>query len=200
VTFATGTNSWKLVREKEGADLKFADPKPGEELDSTKASGVANPFSSPSFSDVAIGVTAAQTGLDKPNVVAIETLDGFTYTIKAGAKTNENYFVTMNVVANFPKERTPGKDEKPEDKTKLDKEFADNQKKLEEKFATEKAYEQWTYIVPSWQVDPIVKERAQLLTEKKEEPKKEAPTDESKPAETKPAEAEKPAEEKKPEN
>src|SRR6185295_1884628 len=73
VKFASGTNSWKLVREKEGADLKFAEAKPGEELDSTKAAGVANPFSSPSFSDVAIGVLPTQAGLDKANTVTIET-------------------------------------------------------------------------------------------------------------------------------
>ncbi|MSU57787.1 MAG: DUF4340 domain-containing protein [Pedosphaera sp.] len=181
VTFQNVTNSWKLVREKEGADLKFAESKPGEELDSAKAAGVANPFSAPSFADVAVGVKPEQVGLDKPNVVEVATLDGFSYTIKVGAKTNENYFVTMTVAANFPKERTPGKDEKPEDKTKLDKDFADQQKKLAEKLASEKAFEPWTFLVPGWQVDPIVKERAQLLVEKKDEP----------------APAEKPADEKK---
>ena len=184
VTFPTGTNSWKLVRETEGAELKFAETKPGEELDSAKASGVANPFSAPSFHDVAIGVTPEQAGLDKPNLVVIETLDGFTYTIKVGAKTGENHHLTVNVTANFPKERTPGKDEKPEDKAKLDKDFADNQKKLEEKLATEKAFEAWTYLVPAWQIDPIVKDRSQLLIEKKAEEEKKDNAVEVKPEES----------------
>jgi len=195
VTFPNATNSWKLVRETEGADLKFADPKPGEALDSTKAAGVANPLSSPSFTDVALGITPEQTGLDKPNVVVIETLDGFNYAIKVGAKTNENYFMTMTVTGNFAKERSPGKDEKPEDKPKLDKEFADKLKAHEEKLATEKAFEAWTFLVPGWQIEPIVKERAQLLVEKKDETKK----DGEKPEDAK-VEAEKPADEKKPEN
>jgi hypothetical protein len=178
-TFQNATNSWKLVREKEGADLTLADPKPGEQLDSAKASGVANPFSSPQFVDVAVGLTAEQAGLDKPTTVAIETLDGFAYTIKIGAKTNDNYFLTMSVAGNFPKERTPAKDEKLEDKTKLDKEFADKQKKLEEKLAEEKRFEPWTYTVASWIVDPVIKERAQFMVEKKDEKKEGEKKDEA---------------------
>ena len=188
VTLQNVTNSWKLVRETEGADLKFAEAKPGEELDSAKASGVANPFSSPSFADLAVGVKPEQAGLDKPNVVAIETLDGFSYKLKIGAKTNENYFLTMAVTATLAKERTPGKDEKPEDKTKLDNEFTVKLKKLEEKLAQEKAFEPWTFLVPGWQVDPFVKERSQLLVEKKEPSKLEGAT----PKVEEPAPAEKP--------
>jgi hypothetical protein len=171
VTFPQATNSWKLVRETEGGALKFAEAKPGEELDSGKASGAGNPFSSPSFDDVVVGATPEQTGLSRPTVVAIETFDGFNYTIKIGAKTNENYFLTLTVAATLPKERTAAKDEKPEDKPRLDKEFADQQKKLGEKLATEKAFEPWTYLVAGWTVDSVLKERAQLLVEKKEEPK-----------------------------
>jgi len=171
VTFPSATNSWKLVRETEGGALKLAETKPGEELDSGKASGAGNPFSSPSIDDVVVGATPEQTGLKQPTVVAIETFDGFNYTINVGAKTNENYFLTLTVAATLPKERTAGKDEKPEDKARLDKEFADQQKKLEEKLTAEKSYEPWTYLVAGWTVDSVLKERSQLLVEKKEEPK-----------------------------
>jgi len=185
VTFPAATNSWKLVRETEGGALKFAEPKAGEELDGGKASGVGNPFSSPTFNDVVVGDTPAQTGLDKPTVVAIETFDGFDYTIKVGAKTNDAYFVTMSLTATLAKERTPGKDEKPEDKARLDKEFADSQKKLNEKLATEKTYEPWTYLVAGWTVDSVLKERSQLLIEKKEEPKADDAKPEAPPAQAK---------------
>lgn len=173
VTFANETNSWKLVREAEGGELKFAAAKPGEELDSSKASGAGSPFAAPSFNDVVVGATPEQTGLDKPTVVAIETFDNFTYTIKVGAKKDDNYHLTMAVSAALAKERTPAKDEKPEDKAKLDKEFAETQKKLQEKLATEKSFEPWTFLVSTWTVDPILKERSQLLVEKKEETKPE---------------------------
>lgn len=180
VTFPVATNSWQLVRDTEGGTLKFAAATTGEELDSGKASGAGNPFTSPSFDDVVVGMTPEQTGLNQPTVVAIETFDGFNYTVKVGAKTNENYFLTLAVAATLPKERTVGKDEKPEDKARLDKEFTDQQKKLGEKLAQEKTFEPWTYLVAGWTVDSVLKERAQLLVEKKEDPKPAEPSAEPK--------------------
>jgi hypothetical protein len=75
------------------------------------------------------------------------------------------------VEGNFPKEREAGKDEKPEDKAKLDKEFKDKQSKLEEKLKSEKKFEKWTYLVAKWGVDPLLKDRKDLLQEKKDEKK-----------------------------
>jgi hypothetical protein len=76
------------------------------------------------------------------------------------------------VTAQIPKERTPGKDEKPEDKTRLDKEFKDKQKNLEDKLSQEQKYGKWIYLVSNWTFDSLLKDRSQLLVEKKEEPKK----------------------------
>ena len=48
------------------------------------------------------------------------------------------------------------------------------------KVQQEKAFEKWTYVVSSWTVDSLLKERSQLLAEKKDESKKdEATKDES---------------------
>ncbi len=170
-SFPVATNSWKLTRDSETGDWKLAAAKPGEELDSSKISGFSNPFSSPSFSDVLPGAKLEASGTNKPTVFKIETFDNFDYTVDVGAKTNDNYLVTMAVSAKLPTERVAGKDEKPEDKTKLDKEFKDSQQKLADKLKQEQGYQQWTYLIPSWVVDPVLKERGQLLTEKKEEPK-----------------------------
>jgi hypothetical protein len=85
------------------------------------------------------------------------------------------------VTADLPKERTPGKDEKPEDKDKLDKEFKDKLSKLEEKLKLEKTCEKWTYLVDKYTVDALLKERKDLLVEKKDE-KKEDKKDEVKAA------------------
>jgi Domain of unknown function (DUF4340) len=171
VTFQNATNSWKLTRETETGEWKLADAKPTEQIDTSKVSGVSNPFSSPQFNDVSTNSEST----DKGTVATIETFDNFTYTIKVGQKTNDNYPIALNVSAQIAKERPPGKDEKPEDKTKLDKEFADKQKKLQEKLDQEKPYEKWVYLVSSWTVDPLLKERSQLLMEKKEEKKDEKP-------------------------
>jgi hypothetical protein len=176
-TFSEATNSWKLTRETEAGEWKLADAKPNEQLDAGKASGPGNAFSAPNFNDVSVNTKPADLGLDKPTVVTIDTFDNFSYTIKAGQKTNENYAITVAVAAQLPKERTPGKEEKVEDKDKLDKEFKENQKKLEEKLAQEKRYEKWTYLVSTWTVDPLLKPRHELLAEKKEEKKDEKKSD-----------------------
>jgi len=174
VTTTNATNNWKLSRESETNEWKLADLKTNETLDTGKISFVNNAFSSPSFSDVPTNTAPSQTGLDKPMLAKVETVDGFYYEIKAGNKVSpdkDEYYVQMSVSGNFPKERAAGKDEKPEDKTKLDKEFQDKVKKLEEKLKAEKSYEKWTYLVSKWTIDPLFKERKDLLVEKKEEPK-----------------------------
>jgi hypothetical protein len=171
VTYPEATNSWKLVRETEGGDLKFAEAKPEEQLDASKASGVGSPLSSASFTDVVLDAKPETLGLDKPTLLSIETFDNFTYTVKVGVKTNDNYPMSVTVQANLTRERAPGKDEKPEDKAKLDKEFQDAQKKLQEKLATEQKYGSWTYLVSSWTLDSVLKARHELLVEKKSEEK-----------------------------
>ena len=171
VTFSTATNSWKLTRETETAEWKLADAKPTEVLDSSKASSAANPLNSPSFTDVETLSKAQEHGLDQPTLVKLETFDNFSYNLKVGPKTNDSFALTLTVSAQIAKDRTPGKDEKPEDKAKLDKEFKDKAQKSEEKLATEKGYENWIYFVSGWTLDPLMKERTQLLVEKKEEKK-----------------------------
>jgi Domain of unknown function (DUF4340) len=172
VNFPAATNSWKISRETETGEWKLADAKPTEQLDNSKASGVGNALSAPAFNDVSMA-KPEELGLDKPTTVTLDTFDNFTYTLKVGQKTNDNLPLNVSVAADLPKERTPGKDEKPEDKDKLDKEFKEKQKKLEEKLTQEKPFEKWTYLVSNWTLDQLLKERSQLLIEKKEEPKKE---------------------------
>ena len=53
--------------------------------------------------------------------------------VKVGTKSGDAYTTVVTVSANFPKERTPAKDEKPEDKAKADKAWADRQKQLQDK-------------------------------------------------------------------
>lgn len=166
VTFAEATNSWAIVRETETSEWKLVDAKPEEKLDTGKSTSVTSPFSSPSLNDVALGLTPEQTGLDHPTVIKISTFDGFDYTVNVGAKTNDNFFLTVAVTGNLSKERAAVADEKPEDKAKADKEFADKLKQQEEKLATEAAFGKWTLEVAAWTVEPLLKKRSELLEEK----------------------------------
>jgi hypothetical protein len=166
----TNDYSWTVTREKEGAEWKLAGLKKGEETDSSKLSAIGNPLSSPSFQDVVIGGKDDVTGLDKPVAVKLTTFDGLTYDIKIGKPTADNdYHLQVAVAGKLAEKREPGKDEKEEDKEKLDKEFAENRKQLEEKLADETTFSKWTYLVSKWTVDSFFKKRGDFMAEKKEE-------------------------------
>jgi hypothetical protein len=175
IVTAEATNQWKLSRETESGEWKLAEAKPTESLDSGKSSALNSALSYPNFDDVVTGTNAAGV-MDKPIVATIETFEGFTYTAKLGKKTDDDkYHFQVDVAGSFAKERTPGKDEKPEDKEKLDKEFKDALSKKEEKLKTEKGFAKWTYLVSKWTVDPLLKNRHELLADKPAETKADAP-------------------------
>jgi len=175
----TNDYSWTVTREKEGGEWKLAGLKEGEETDASKLSAVGNPLSSPSFQDVAVEAKDDVTGLDKPVSVDLATFDGFSYGVKIGKVTGDNdYYFRVSVDAKLAEQRVPSKDEKEEDKERLDKEFAETRKKLEEKLAQEKGFSDWTYLVSKWTVDSFFKKHSDFLAEKKEEELKlpDAPT------------------------
>ena len=187
VVATNATNNWKLTRETETGEWKLADAKGDEKADSGKVSGMNYLLSSPSFNDLALSFKFDET--NKPTTTArLETFENFNYSVKLAPKSGDDYHVQVAVAADIPKERTPGKDEKPEDKEKLDKEFKEKNQKLQDKLKAEKAYEKWSYVVSKWTVDNLLKERKDLLAEKKDESKKEESKSEApKPAETKTA-------------
>ena len=149
--------------------------KPDEKPDTGKISAVAIGLTSPTFVDVATNTAPETTGLDTPQILDIETFTHFHYRIKVGKKTPENnYYMTLAINADIPRERPVGKDEKPEDKARLDKEFETQIQRLEAKFSQEKFLENWVYIVNSYIIDPLTRPRAQLMREK-ESPTEETP-------------------------
>ena len=164
VRFLEATNSWKLTRASETNDWLLADAKVDEKLDAAKASGASSPFSSASFNDVAV-----LTGSNAPSAttLTVETFDGFTYVAKIGASENGSYPVNIIVSANLATERVAAKDEKAEDKAKLDKEFKERQAKIAEKLAGEKRFGHWVYQLPGYTVDPMLKPKKELLVEDK---------------------------------
>ena len=160
--FPEATNSWKLTRASETNEWQLARAKAGEKLDTSKISSVTSPFSSPSFNDVAL---PNKHKVANNTVLTVETFDGFNYVANIAPKEDDNYPVTFSVTANLATERAAAKDEKPEDKAKLDKTFKEQQSKLAEKLAKEKAFATWVYQLPAYSVDEILKPRQQLLAE-----------------------------------
>jgi hypothetical protein len=175
VTSPNPTNTWTLSRESETGEWKMADVKEGENFDASKASTLNYALSSPSFNDVAApDAKPEDTGFNQATMAKLETFDGFTYNVTIGGTNEDKVHLKMDVGANFAKERAPGKDEKPEDKEKLDKEFKEKNDKLQEKLKNEEKFEKWTYLVSKYTVDTLLKPRIDFMTEKKEEPKTEA--------------------------
>ena len=160
--------SWKIVRDTASAPWKLADAKPGEEFDSAKARDQRRSSRVRHFADVlAPDAKPAETGLDKPSTAIIETFDNFVYTLRIGKLMEENYPVLVSVTATLPKERAPGKDEKPEDKAKLDQEFQAQQMKLADKLTKEQKLENRPYLISKATIDQLLKNRSALMAEKK---------------------------------
>jgi hypothetical protein len=171
VTGTEPAKNWKIVRDAATSPWKLTDPKPGEELDNAKAAGVASIFTYGSFADVLPSdAPVAETGLDKPSNVHIETFDNFSYELRIGKLTGENYPALVSVKAELGKERTPAADEKPEDKTKLDQEFQTKQKQLSDKLAKEQKLPARPYLIVKSTIDQMLKDRAALMVEKKPSP------------------------------
>ena len=171
VTAAEATNSFQLTRTNELADWTLTDLKPGEATDKAKLTPFSSALSSPSFNDVLVNPDLSALGLDKPTEVTVRTATGFAYKLRVGHPVGEDsYPVQVGVDASLVKERTPGKDEKPEDKAKLDKEFADKLAKQQEKLKAEQALSKWTFTVSKWSLDSILKKRSELLTDKNAAP------------------------------
>ena len=168
ITRAEATNSFRLTRTNEFGDWALADAKAGEDLDKNKAAGFSSILSGPSFNDVIIAPDLKALGLDQPVETVVQTAAGFTYKLRVGkASADDSYPVQVSVDASLAQERTPVKDEKPEDKTKLDKEFADKLAKQQEKLKAEQAFSAWTYSVSKWSIDAFLKNRGDLFADKK---------------------------------
>ena len=154
---------WKIARDLEWGQWRFAGG--GGDLDASAAVGAVNALGGMTFTDVAVGAKPEDT--DKPVVAVAGTFDNLTYTVKiAKKKTGNEYDVSFTISGDPAGRRTPEKDEKPEETARRDKDFAENLKRLEERMAREKALAKWTFVVAKSAVEPLLKDRAQLVAQK----------------------------------
>ena len=160
-----GRERFALSRETESYDWKLAG---GGKPDLQKAQDAVNSLQAMSLSDVVPDPDAAAAGLVRPIVVKAQTLDGGTYTLRVGSKTaDDRYFISISVGGEPAATRAAGKNETAEQKEKQDKAFAENRVRLLQNLEREKKLERWTYLVARAAVEPLLRERAQLLPEKK---------------------------------
>lgn len=151
---------WKIARKEEYGQWKFADG--GGELDPSKAVAAVNGLAGLAFSDVALDVKAEN--FDKPRTLVAETYDNLVYTIRIARKPgDDDYYLAVALSGEPARTRVPEKGEKPADKERLDKQFDDALKKLDERVKFEKTLSAWTYVVSAKTLEPLLKSRAELV-------------------------------------
>jgi hypothetical protein len=162
-----GKLRWTVTRNTEGMDWKLAGSKDRPDLQ--KATDLASSLGWVNLVDVVPDPAKADTGLDHPVVIKAETFDGLKYTLNVGKQVDANYYVRIAVAGEPAKTRRPVK-AKGRDKEKNDKAFegARSSSKVER----EKKLEPWTYLVAKTGLDPLLRDRQQLMPEKKKPAKK----------------------------
>ncbi len=169
-TGGDGKLRWTATRDSESADWKFAGSSVKPDLQ--KITDVSSSLTWINLSDVVADPAKTDTGLDRPVTVKAVTFDGLTYTLRVGKRAGDDYYLGIAVAGEPAQARVPAKNEKAEDKAKNDKEFEERRKKLAEKVGREKNLSRWTYLVAKSSLDPLLRDRAQLMPEKKKAAKK----------------------------
>ena len=177
------TPIWTVSRETSTADLSLVGEIPADkEVDTSKLSAIKSAFSWIRFNDVANPASKPEElGLDKAKVLTVIGFDGNVYTITFGAPVDGKQFLKVAIAWNGATTRTPGADEKEEDKAKLDAEFANKVKDSQEKAKKLNArLSPWIYEVGTSALSSVDKALDGLL---KDKPKPEPPKkEEEKPA------------------
>lgn len=181
--------SWKVDKEKEGADPVLADKKEEETVDVDRVKQAGSAFSSAYFTDVAAEVDREKAGLENAKRVAtVAFFDGFTYTFKVGNKVkpedeNSDYYLGLTVAYTpapepsepatvVPEEPSPTpapEGETEEQKKEREKKDADLRAEWEKaKQAAEQAKARYEEDKKKWEEDKKKKEE-RLAREKKYE-------------------------------
>jgi hypothetical protein len=158
------TELWKLSRDSESSSWNLDGSHPGETLDPDAVSRTEDVLGFPSFLDVVANSNPVETGLAAPWVLEAETFDHLNYILKIGTKDSEgNYRITVAVDGKIvePTASQPGK--------KVNVAQADEQspeekfKSLKNKLSREQSLSPWIYVIDSRLVDPMLRDRSQLI-------------------------------------
>ena len=99
-----------MTRSDAKADWKLTDAK-NEELNKGTGTSFTNLLSSLRFTDVLPpDAKPEEYGLDKPELLTIQTFDRFTYTLKIGKLSSDSYPLSVSVTADPAKERAVSPD------------------------------------------------------------------------------------------
>lgn len=163
-----GAPRWKIARNEEWGQWRFAAG--GGELHPSAAVTAVNKLGQLSFRDVVIDPKSVAT--DKPLVAVAETFDNLVYTLKLAKQAKgDDFLVTFTLTGEPPKTRVPEKGEKPQDKERNDKAFAESLMRLEGRVAVEKVLSQWAYAVDQAELEPLLRARSDMVIQRQEGPR-----------------------------
>ncbi|HEY4372052.1 MAG TPA: DUF4340 domain-containing protein [Burkholderiales bacterium] len=167
LTFTSGGKPRFTLERSEEASMAWTlkDAAKGEELDTGKASDEAGALAGLTMVDVIAGAKPDDLGLTTGDVLTAETFDGLTYTLTIGKKDGDNRAVQLGVsgTPSRPATRTAAKDEKPEDKTRLDKSFKDDLDAFNARVKREQAMDKKVFWVADAGVAALLKDREALM-------------------------------------
>jgi hypothetical protein len=148
-----------MARGSKSDDLKLDAPVPdGKELDTSKISSVKSAFSWMRFNDVADPAAKPEDiGMDKAKSLVVKDFDDFTYTLLFGAAVGDKRYLKLEKVEwDGETVRKPADGEKPEDKAKLDAEFAAKIKENQGKAAGwNEKFGKWVYEVGTYSLGNV---------------------------------------------
>ncbi len=165
LTVGEGAAQWKITRELEYSQWKFAAG--AGQLDPSAAVGSVNALGQLAFSDVSTDAKVeAGAASEKITTLVAETFDNLTYTITvAKQKAGDDYLFNFKLTGAPPKTRTPEKDEKPDEIKRRAEEYEKALKGMEARAEFEKILSQWVYVMPAKSLEPLLKERAQMVVQ-----------------------------------
>lgn len=117
------------------------------------------------FSDVKpLNTSPKVTGLNAANTLKIKSFHGILYTIQLGI-TLKKAFAKFAISLDMPKQRPIGKNEKPEEKSKLDKAYAVKFKNAGNRLRQEQFYTKWIYQIPLDEAKKLLIDQKNLTIE-----------------------------------
>ena len=162
-----GKPRWSASRPSESADWKSVTP--GEPLDNNKVQDLVSVLIYIALADIA--PDASQAGFESGPTLKIDTFNNYHYAITFGKQEGDLRYMKVALEGDPPKTRTPDKGESAEEKEKKDKQYAEDYKGMLGQIEREKRLEGWTFLVKNEDVQALLRDRAQMLPEKKDEKK-----------------------------
>ena len=144
-------------------------------LDQSRANNASFALAKLDLEDIAAADTAAGTGtaVDKAGEIIASTFDGIDYRIKVGSLEGTRYRVQITVQGDISRSAPSAPpNEKPEDKTKREKAFAEQTAALNARIAREKALGPFTLLMAKTKFDEVLKPREAMLVQEKKDAKK----------------------------